>query len=176
VVLEAAPATGDGSLNGVERCASAMRATILIDVQTAFPIRTDLEIVTGGMCQEAGTFNVAGTREQWHFVKILRKDPCSATPKELWILDKAVSFARINALGFTYGQGDKLAERSWQLPPDFQGGVYRTNTVLNNFRTFVSGSCISYGDTIPTEQLESVQSTIYFDVENSRFHEAGKTK
>jgi hypothetical protein len=70
----------------------------------------------------------------------------------------------------------KFAERRWQLAPTYQGGVVRSSTALSDFNVFMTGSCISYGDNVTTDPVESVDTKIYFDVDDSRFREPGPGK
>jgi hypothetical protein len=146
---------------------------LFIDVESFFPVRADVVVESSGMCAQGGGvgLDVAGTREQWHFARIQRKDPCEATPKEVWVMDQAVSYGRIRNLDYRFAWGQKVAERRFQLDGIYMNGIFKNNAVNSDFRLFVTGACIRFGDEVEAQQVESVHSRILFDLTDTPFRE-----
>jgi len=166
VIESLPPAGGPGRLTGTARCAAAMRATVFIDADTYFPIRLDAEVVTPGMCADAGNMvlNSAGAREQIHYVKVARKDPCGEV-REIWVLDEAVQTNTIVADGYMAFPG-QISQRPWQLGPDYRGGEFKGTTIRDNFQLFVTGSCLSFGEVVEAKPVESVHVEIHFALDD----------
>ena len=167
-VIESLPPAGSpGRLTGTARCAAAMRATVFIDADTYFPIRLDAEVVTPGMCADAGNMvlNSVGAGEQIHYVNVARKDPCGEV-REIWVLDEAVQTNTIVTNGYMAFRG-QIAQRPWQLGPDYRGGEFKGTTIRNNFQIFVTGAClIPVGQVVEAKPVESVHSEIHFALDD----------
>jgi hypothetical protein len=166
-VIESQPPVGwAGALTATARCAAAIRATVFIDAETYFPIRLDAEVVTPGMCSGVGNMvlDSAGAREQVHYVKVSRKDPCGDV-REIWVLNEAVQRNTIVTDGYMAFPG-QIAQRPWPLGPDYRGGEFKGTTIRNNFQIFVTGACISFGEAVESKPVESVHSEIYFPLDD----------
>jgi hypothetical protein len=175
-VLVSAPASLNRAAAGfAEGCASAIRGTIFIDAETSFPIRVDAIVADDGMCSAKRNMPLddTGTREQWHFLRLQRKDPCSNDTKDIWVMDQAVSFSRIHLPEYRAFVGNPIAERAFQLSPGYVGGVFINRTLRSKFQVFVTGACIRFGDVVEAPLVESVHSTIQFDLRDVPFREGG---
>ena len=161
---------------GAARCASALKATLFIDAATFFPVRLDAEAVSPGMCSSSGIMPLdsTGTRGQIHYVKVSRKDPCGTATREIWVLDEAVERGRITTDGFIATPG-QTTQRVFPLGPNYKGGEFKATTTRTDFRLFVTGGCISFGETVESKPVESVQTAIYYDLNDLEipFHEVG---
>jgi hypothetical protein len=149
------------------RCAAGLRATVFIDVATFFPIRMDAEVVSPKMCSPSGDFplDALGTRQQVHYIKLRRKDPCGDI-RELWVIDQGVQRSRINSDGYIAFPG-QIAQRTWPLGPNYRGGDFKSTTINSNFQVFVTGSCLSFGEVVESRPVESVHSEIHFDLDQN---------
>jgi hypothetical protein len=152
-----------------------LKATLFIDTATFFPIRMDAETVSPRMCSGSGDFplDAVGTREQAHFVKVTRQDPCGDR-REIWVMDAAVQRSRTTSDGYIAFPG-LIAERKWLLGPDYKGGESKLTTVRSEFQFFVTGSCLTLGEVVESKPIESVQREIYFGLDDivNPFREAG---
>jgi sugar lactone lactonase YvrE len=174
-VVESLPPQNSEAIDAAQRCADAIRATLFLDEESLFPVRTDLVVVRAQRCSPAGVFPLddAGTREQHHYVKLVRKAPCAAEPLEVWAMDYGVQFDHIHVLEYRSGE-PKFGVRVWTLEPVFMGGVFRNTTTRSDFRVFVSGSCLGFGKLVEAPLIESVSSKISFGIPADNFREPGQ--
>lgn len=157
------------SLTGVARCAAAMTATVFIDAATFFPLWLDAEVLSPGRCSTSGTFILddLGSKEQVHFTKVARKDPCGET-REIWVIDEAIQYDRISRDGYIALPG-QYAQRTWPLGANCRGGEFEGITRNSNFQVFVTGACLKFGEVVESKPVESLHSEIHFDLDQIPF-------
>lgn len=174
-VMESLPPQDSQATDPAQRCADAIRATLFLDEESFFPIRTDLVVTRAQRCSPTGVFPLddVGTREQHHYVKLVRKAPCAAEPLELWVMDYGVQFDHIHVLEYRSGP-PKFGVRVWTLEPVYMGGVFRNTTTRADFRVFVTGSCLAFPKLAEAPLVESVTSRITFGIPADNFREPGQ--
>jgi hypothetical protein len=159
-------------------CASALKATVFVDTATSFPIRMDAEVVNPKMCSASGTYplDAVGTREQIHYIKTARKNPCGDVV-EIWVMDEAVQTDTNMSDGYIAFPGS-IAERTWPLGARYRGTTFKSTTIRSDFQIFMTCAVINFGDPVESKPIESVRSEIRFDLDNPAlpFHEARGVK
>jgi sugar lactone lactonase YvrE len=178
-VFESLPNTRPSApVGSAERCASALKATIFVDIATSFPIRMDAEVVSLKGCSAAGTYplDAVGAREQIHYIKTARKNPCGDVV-EIWVMDEAVQ-TNMNASDGYIAFPGLIAERVWPLGAQYRGTTFKATTIRSEFQIFMTCSVINFGDPTESKSIESVHSEIRFDLDNPvlPFHETGTAK
>ncbi len=155
------------------KCAASHGARLMIDSETFFPIRVDVNVVDDRMCSYAVTHNLihqVGTRLQFHCVRVSGKDPCGEI-HEIYVVDRTAVTTPFVAEQAFRAASSTIAERTFRTGRGYSS--LTSASVSSAFKMFLTGSCISFEGAAPRSSASSqppvafVQTDSYFNLDDT---------